>query len=143
MDDIEKLALPDKNIIPDDKLFTAILGEKMALWQKLLDEVNKKYAGSAGTWNYYNDGHQWLFKMVYKKKTLFWVAMHSDSFRVTYYFGDKAEPVLNASDLPSTVLENFKTAKRFGAIRAISTRVMNNDDLDLVLKLSEIKSRLK
>jgi hypothetical protein len=143
MEEIEKLILSDKNIVPDDKLLSSLLGERMTLWLKLLDEISVKYSNSSGNWNYYNDGHQWLFKMTFKKKTLFWAALHTDTFRVTFYFGNKAEPVLIESDLPPTIKENFKNAKRYGAIRAISIKVLNNEDMNLVLKLAEIKSKLK
>jgi hypothetical protein len=140
---MEKLILSDENVVPDDKLLATHLKDKMTLWLKLLSEVSRKFSNSSGSWNYYNDGKNWLFKMVQKKKTLFWAALHEDTFRVTFYFGDKAEPVLNDSDLPQSLKDNFKTAKRYGAIRAISMKIMNNEDLDIVFKLSEIKSRLK
>jgi len=143
MEEIEKLVLSDKNVPVDDNLLSTVLADKMPLWKKLINEISVRYKDSTGVWNYYNDGKQWLFKMVLKKKTLFWGAVHSDSFRITFYFGDKAEPVLDQSDLPQAVKDNFKTAKRYGAIRAISTRIMNNDDLDIVFTLAEIKSKLK
>jgi len=140
---MEKPILSDKNVVPDDKLLSSHLKGKMSLWLKLLSEVSAKFSNSSGSWNYYNDGKNWLFKMVQKKKTLFWAALFEDSFRVTFYFGDKAEPVLNESDIPQSIKENFKTSKRYGAIRAISMKIMNKDDLDIVFKLSEIKSKLK
>ncbi len=143
MEELAPLVLSDKDLVVDDKLLSSVLGDNMTLWSKLIDDITSGYSNSAGTWNYYNDGHQWLFKMVYKKKTFFWAAMHAGSFRITFYFGNKAEPVLMESDLPQSVKDNFLTAKRYGSIRAISTRVMNNDDLNLVLKLAEIKSKLK
>jgi len=143
MEEIEKLVLSDKNVQPDDNLISSFLTDKMPLWKKLISEISEKHTGSSGTWNYYNDGKQWLFKMVQKKKTLFWGALHPDSFRITFYFGDKAEPVLMESDIPHNTKENFKTAKRYGAIRAISVKIMNKDDLDIVFKLAEIKSKLK
>lgn len=143
MEEIEKLVLSDKNMQVDDNLLSSFLAEKMPLWKKLLSEIPVRYKESSGGWNYYKDGNQWLFKMVQKKKTLFWGAIHADSFRITFYFGDKAEPILNQSDLPQSVKDNFKTAKRYGAIRAISTKIMNNEDLDIVFTLAEIKSRLK
>ncbi len=143
MAETEKLMLPDKSTVVDDNLLASLLGDKMKLWLKLNAEITAKYAGSAGSWNYYNDGHQWLFKMVHKKKTLFWAAIYSDTFKVTLYFGDKAEPVILGSELPQKVKDDFMTGKRYGKIRAISTSVMNNDDLDLVILLTDIKSKLK
>jgi len=143
MEEIDKLVLSDKSVQVDDNVLSSVLKEKMPLWKKLLSEISVRYKESSGSWNYYKDGNQWLFKMVQKKKTLFWGALHSDSFRITFYFGDKAEPVLTQSNLPQTVKDDFKTAKRYGAIRAISTKIMNNDDLDIVFMLAEIKSKLK
>lgn len=143
MSEIEKLILSDKDVPVDDKLLSKVLADKMPLWKKLINEISVRYKDSSGGWNYYNDGKQWLFKMVMKKKTLFWGAIHPDTFRITFYFGDKAETVLNESDLPQSVKDDFKTAKRYGSIRAISTKIMNNDDLDIVFTLAEIKSKLK
>jgi len=140
---MDKLILSDKNVVPDDKLLSSHLKDKMSLWLKLMTHISGKYSNSSGSWNYYNDGKNWLFKMVQKKKTLFWAALHEDTFRVTFYFGDKAEASLNESDIPQTMKENFKTSKRYGAIRAISVKIMKNEDLDIVFKLSEIKSKIK
>jgi hypothetical protein len=143
MEEIEKLVLSDKSVQPDDNLLSSVLTDKMPLWKRLLNEISLRHVNSSGVWNYYNDGKQWLFKMVQKKKTLFWGAVHADSFRITFYFGDKAESVLNESDLPQSIKDNFKTAKRYGAIRAISMKIINNSDLDIVFKLAEIKSKIK
>jgi hypothetical protein len=115
----------------------------MSLWNRLNSEISVRYLNSSGEWNYYKDGKQWLYKMIQKKKTLFWAALHADAFRITFYFGDKAETVLNESDLPGVIKDNFKTAKRYGAIRPVSIKIINNEDLDIVLKLTEIKSKLK
>ena len=143
MDEIDKLVLSDRDAKPDVNLLSSLLGEKMNLWKRLNYEISIRHLNSSGEWNYYNDGKQWLYKMVQKKKTLFWAAVHADTFRITFYYGDKAETVLNESDLPQIIKDNFKTAKRYGAIRPISMKIMNNEDLDIVLKLTEIKSKLK
>jgi hypothetical protein len=143
MAEIEKPILTDENIYPDDKFLVTVLDDKMEFWVKLLEEIPARYPGAEGSWRYYKDGHNWLFKMDYKKKTLFWAAVFANTFNITFYFGDKAEPFLDASPLPQNVKDNFKTAKRYGAIRGISTRIMNNSDIDIVLNLSEIKSKMK
>jgi hypothetical protein len=143
MDEIEKLVLSDRDVKPDDNILSSFLGEKMGLWNRLNNEIPIRHLNSSGSWNYYNDGKQWLYKMVQKKKTLFWAAIYEDAFRITFYFGDKAETVINESDLPASIKDNFKTAKRYGAIRPVSLKVMNDEDLEIVFKLTEIKSKLK
>ena len=49
--------------------------------------------------------------MIRKKKTLFWIGILQDTFRITFYFGDKAEPLIENSDLPATMKEDFKNGK--------------------------------
>jgi hypothetical protein len=139
----EILLLEDKLVVPTDELIFSLIGEKKSYWQNIMDYMRVNYPESAGEWNYYNDGKRWLFKMVLKKKTVFWGAILTGTFRITFYFGDKAEPVIIASDLPVSIKEGFKTSKRFGATRAISIKMNEGDDLENVLKLIAIKVRMK
>jgi hypothetical protein len=141
MPEKDVLVLSDKNVIPDDKLIFSIIGNRKKQWQSIMNYVSANYKDSSGSWNYYNDGKQWLFKMVNKKKTLFWAAILDGTFRITFYFGDKAEPVILKSDLPEEVKEGFKTTKRYGKIRAISNRIEDIPDIATVFKLIDIKSR--
>jgi hypothetical protein len=143
MEDKEKPVLSDKNVIPDNNLLSGYLKDKMALWLLLDDQILKSYENATGTWNYYNDGKSWLYKMVFKKKTLFWGGLFDDTFRITFYFGDKAEPLIDASGLAQLIKDDFKTAKRYGAIRAISTKVTDKEDIDIILLLASIKVKLK
>jgi hypothetical protein len=66
-----------------------------------------------------------------------------DTFRVTFYFGDKAEPVIFTSDLPKSVKDDFLKGKHYGKIRGITTKVMNLADVDTITKLIDIKVKLK
>jgi hypothetical protein len=137
------LILSDKEVIPTEDYILSILGDKKEFWKSILKNATENYKDTTGTWNYYNDGKQWLFKMVQKKKTLFWGGIFKDTFRITFYFGNKAEPVIEASDLPESIKDGFKTGKRYGAIRAISIKVFEQSDVENVLKLIAIKSKLK
>jgi hypothetical protein len=143
MSDLIKLMLPDKEVIPTDDLILSIIGDKLLLWKKLLDFIDFNLTDVSGTWHYYNDGKQWLFKMVRKKKTIFWAAVQEDAFRITFYFGDKAEPLLGESNLPQKIKDNFKTSKRYGAIRAISVRLINESDIEVIKELISVKLKIK
>lgn len=143
MSEIEKLILSDKQTIPTDKLISSLLGKKWKLWQEIIKFAVGNYKDISYSWNYYNDGKRWLFKLVQKKKTIFWGALYEDTFRITFYFGDKAEPSILASDLPESVKHKFMTGKRYGKIRAISTKVFKSSDVKVVKMLIDIKSKLK
>ena len=139
----EKLALSDKQIIPTEEYIFSIIGQKKILWQAIMQYLADNHKDASGTWNYYNDGKQWLFKMVRKKKTIFWAAILENTFRITFYFGDKAEPMIVNHDLPQTVKDNFLTGKRYGKIRAISLRMNDLSDVEIVKKVIQIKIKMK
>lgn len=138
---MEPLVLTDKSVTPTDNIIFSIIGENRVHWQKLFACLQEKYSDATGQWNYYNDGKNWLFKMVRKKKTLFWIGILEDTFRITFYFGDKAEPLVVNSDLPVAMIEGFKIGKRYGKIRAISVKVQDKEDIDNAIKLVDLKAK--
>jgi hypothetical protein len=139
----DTLVLGDKEIIPTNEYIISLLGEKKILWQTIMSYISDNYKDMTGSWNYYNDGKQWLFKMVWKRKTIFWSGILKDTFRITFYFGDKAEPLIFESDLPQSIKEDFKTTKRYGKIRAISLMIFNLSDIETVKKLVSLKLKIK
>ncbi len=143
MAEIEPLVLNDKNVFPSEDILYSVIGDKKSVWQNIMTYVKDNYKDSAGEWRYYNDGKQWLFKMQQKKKTLFWIGVQKDTFRITFYFGDKAGPVIAGSDLPEKLKDDFREGKRYGNIRAITIKVTGPSDLDNICKLIDIKAKLK
>lgn len=143
MSEILNPRLKDPAIIPTDEIISSMVGKKMELWKAILKHSADNYKDVSGDWHFYKDGKQWLFKFVQKKKTLFWASIFDDSFRITFYFGDKAEPAILKSDLPANLIEGFKTAKRFGSIRPVSIVISEQSDVDNVYKLINLKSKIK
>jgi hypothetical protein len=143
MTEEEILKLTDKNVIPDNDCIFSIIGEKKTLWLALMAWLSENYKESTGGWIFYNDGKQWLFKMVYKKKTLFWISLLKYTFKVTFYFGDKAEPLIESSDLNTKIKEDFKTGPRYGKIRGITIKMMDVEDFESVKILAGIKMKMK
>ena len=143
MSENEKPVLGDKNIFPSDDYIQSIIGDKIVMWKKLSGYVKDNYKDITEEWRYYNDGKQWLFKMQQKKKTIFWASVLKDTFRITFYFGNKAEQAIEAISLPQKIKDGFRDARRFGALRPITTIVNGNEDLDNILKLIDVKVKLK
>jgi len=139
----EEMILSDRTVMPTDDYIFSILGEKKILWQDIISYATDNFKDISGVWNYYNDGKQWLFKLTQKKKTIFWGAMLKDTFRITFYFGDKVEPLLENSDLPLKIKDDFKTSKRYGKIRPVSLKIFSEPDAESVKKLIAIKIKLK
>jgi len=143
MSDTENILFKDKNVRPDEESVFSNIGDKKEFWIDFMNHLRDNYKDSEGQWNYYNDGKRWIYKHVYKKKTLFWLTVFPGTFNVTCYFGDKAEPAIEASALSQDIKDNFRTGPRYGKIRGISIPVTDNDDLIQIKELISIKSKLK
>ena len=140
---MEPLVLTDKSVFPHDDLVFSYLGQNSIYWQKLLDAVRARYPDVREVWNYYNDGKRWLLRTMRKKKTICWIGVFDGGFRITFYFGDKAESIIEGSDLPEILKDEFRNGKRFGKIRAISIRVEGPDDIAHAIRLTELKEKIK
>jgi hypothetical protein len=143
MSDSANPLLTDKQTYPTDDLIFSIIGDNKIHWQSIMTYMSQNYKDSLGPWNFYNDGKRWLFKMVHKKKTVFWAGILTDAFRITFYLGNKAETIIENSELPEIIKEEFKTAKKYGLIRPVSFIIKDQTDVDNVLKMIDIKSKLK
>lgn len=140
----EAYAFPDRETPPTDELLVARLGGRKQLWDDLLSSLQQSHKEISWSWNYYNDGHQWLFKLVQKKKTILWGAvLTTGDFRITFYFGDKAGAEIESSNLPQKMKDAFRGGRRYGKIRAITSLVRTRQDLENVLKVAALKVRLK
>jgi len=139
----DDMVLGDRSIFPTEELIFSTIGDKTILWQKIMSYAHENYEDVAEEWRYYNDGNQWLFKLTRKKKTIFWLGLLRDTFRITFYFGDKAEPLIRSGDLPVEVKDNFMKAHRFGTLRPITMRISGTADAEIICKLIDIKLKLK
>jgi hypothetical protein len=140
---MEPLVLTDKSVYPDDALIFSIIGSNSVYWKKLLSSIRESYPASEEVWRYYNDGKNWLFRVILKKKTLFWIGVLKDTFRITFYFGDKADAAIEKSSLPEEIKAAFSNGKRYGKIRAITIKVKSLQDIDHALVVAGIKVAMK
>ena len=140
---MEPIALTDPTITPDNELVFSMIGEKRVYWQQIMEHLYLNHKDISEVWRFYKDGKSWLFRTLKKKNTIFWVAVLKDTFRVGFYFGDKAEPMIMQSDLPESIKDDFKIAKRYNTIRAISVTISDSSDVDHVIKLIELKLKIR
>ena len=140
---MEPIALTDPNITPNKELVFSMIGDKRFYWMSIMEHLYQHHKDISEVWRFYNDGKSWLFRTLKKKNTIFWVAVLKDTFRVGFYFGDKAEPMILQSDLPESIKDDFKIAKRYNTIRAISVTMNDAADVDTVIKLIELKLKIK
>ena len=143
MSNKEIFILSDPMVEPSPEFLKEVLKEKYAWWTEIRDHVTGHYPHITEVWKYYNDGKQWLYRLMQKKNTIFWLAVMADSYRITFYFPKKAEALITASDLPEEMKADFLTARSSGQIRPISLKMERASDVERVKQLVALKLTIK
>jgi hypothetical protein len=140
---MEKPCLNDKNEYPDDEVLERYLGEGKTAWDTFIDFISEKYPLFTGEWRYYNDGKNWLYKITKKTKTVCWVSVYHQKFKTTFYFPDRAEPLITESQLKKDTVDRFVRGKHYGKTRGISVEIQKPSDLREAEILIQIKEQIK
>jgi hypothetical protein len=140
---MESIVLTDKTTKPNDDIVFSIIGNKFVLWKKIMKYLYANYSDVSEEWKFYNDGKRWLFRSLRKGKTIFWIGVLKKTFRISFWFGDKAEPLIDQSDLPENIKSDFRNAKKYNKIRSLSITMPNSKDVNNVIKLVEMKLTIK
>lgn len=137
------LVLTDKDQFPTDEVIFSHIGKTKTHWESLFKHIHSDHPDFKEEWRYYNDGKSWLMKVTQKKKTVFWATVVSKMFRITFYFGDKAEPAILSSALSDEIKKDFMEGKRYGKIRGITLQMNNKKNVGFAGELIVIKLEAK
>lgn len=136
------IVLKDQSVHPTDDIVFNCIGNKKPLWELLHARLKTEHGDMVCDWRYYNDGKSWLYRGLKKEKIIFWVAVFQDAFNVTFYLSKKAEELIEKSDLPLKMKQDFEGTKD-QKFRSIPVMVSDETDIDAILKLIKIKLKVK
>ena len=118
-----------------------ILKEKKQLWFDLKDYLIKKYINITEEWKYYGKSSGWTLLFKYKKRTILYLFPAEGFFIVLFVFGEKATAAAKQYSLPKIILKAIRDAKPYVEGRSFRVEVKNEEDLENVKKLVEIKMK--
>jgi len=133
----------DPSIQPDEQRICSVIGDKQVYWKELMQDLSETYPDVSLEWKYYRDAKSWLLPVAVKKKNLCWITIAEGTFRVSFWFGNKAGGFVENSDLPESIKEEYRKAKQNKMGRGILIPVKGPTDVKKVMKLLEFKSTLK
>ena len=140
---MEQPILSDNNQFPTEDIIYSHIGKSKILWKSLFEFIHTEHPDLKEEWRYYNDGKSWLLKVTKKSKTIFWLSVIKNAFRITFYFTDKAEEIINNSSISDEFKEQFKNGKRYNKIRGITVVFKNKKDIENAKSLISIKLSIK
>ena len=130
----------DPAIVPDDAMIGKILGNYHPFWIDLFKRISLDYPDISGSWKYYKDVRSWLLRMMMKSKTIFWLSLEDDTFRVTFYFNAKNEHVVSGSSaLPAEFKKLFRESSIGKKYKAMTVVVNKSGDIDAIMTLIGLK----
>ncbi|MFA7418165.1 MAG: DUF3788 family protein [Melioribacteraceae bacterium] len=137
------LVLKDKEIYPTEEVIFSHIGKTQTYWEALFDHIHANHPDFKEEWRYYNDGKSWLMKITHKANTIFWLSVIPKAFRITFYFGDKAEPAILNSAIPDELKKDFMEGKRYGKIRGLTLVMKNKNNIESAKELITVKLNTK
>ena len=135
--------LSDKTQFPTDEIISLHLGKMKDIWDSFFGYLHVNHPDITSEWRYYNDGKSWLMKNMRKKKNVFWLGVIKGTFRITFYFTDRATKAIADSTIPAEMKKQFKDGKHYGKIRGLTVLFKNKKDIETAKALIAIKLSTK
>jgi hypothetical protein len=132
-----------KDQFPTEEIIFSHIGRTKTHWKSVFEYIHSNHPDISEEWKYYNDGKSWLMKVRRKSKTIFWLSVIKNAFRITFYFGDKAGPAIMKSKIPAELKNQFKKGKKYGKIRGLTMIMKNKQNVEAVKELISIKINLR
>ena len=138
-----ELVLVDPSEYPTDEILFSHLGRTKTYWTSIFNFIDTNYPEFNREWRYYRDGKSWLLKVTRKKKTICWVSVIRKSFRMTFYFVDRAEKTIKESNISEDLKTKFIEGKNYGKIRGLTIIFKNKKDVEYAKTLIGLKLKIK
>lgn len=140
---MDKPLLNDKNIPVTDEVLKEALGDSYRAYSRMLELITGEEYGLMPEWRYYNDGKAWLCKMVFKKKTVFWLSVWDGHFKAAFYFVERHLPGIYDLDIDGSIKEELKDAKSFGTLYPVIMIIRKPEQITDLLTIIRYKKGLK
>lgn len=131
----------DKSDKPNDSALLTVLGETKRLWDHLKIHVIDTYPPITEEWKHYGKNSGWTMKLLRKKRNLFFSYPGEGMFTVVFIFGDRAVEAIEKSSIPTQLIEELKSARKYAEGRGLSLPVNTSEDLETVKQLIAIKTQ--
>lgn len=140
---METILLRDQQIPPTAEVLSESLGTVYSVYEALLKAITSADFNLVVEWNYYKDGKAWLCKVSFKKKTIFWLSVWDNHFKVSFYFTEKTKGEIETLDISDQIKKDFGQSKSIGKLIPLTLMIENEEQLPDLLKIVACKKRLK
>lgn len=135
--------LRDEEIIPTETVLEEALGKDVFAVYTKLNEIIRTEFQIEPEWRYYKDGKSWLYKAVYKKKTIFWLSIWGKFIKISLLFTEKTRGGIYDLEISNEIKESFKNAHAIGKLIPLLLDIDKEQQLADLIQIIKYKKTLK
>lgn len=136
---MDKSIFTDKKLVPTETDLVDSLGESHDRWKTIKEYVYLKYPAAVEEWNYPGEKYGWSFRIKDKKRAIIYLLPREKSFMVAFVFGQKATDTIMNSHVSPAIKSELDAARAYAEGRGIRIDIVNDEILDDVKELIDIK----
>ena len=139
-----QILLRDSEIFPTDEVLRNTLVDSVhEVLESFIHTITSDEYGLIPEWKFYNDGKAWLCKVVYKKKTVFWLSIWEGYFQIGFFFTEKHLEAIAVLDIDEKIKEDFCLMKPVGKLLPMIFKIVRNEQIKDLLIVVRFKKNLK
>ena len=131
--------LKDPDVFPSVEMLGKVLDKKYPVIREFINTVESEEINLTPNWRCYKDGKAWFCKITLKKKTVVWLSVWSDCFKVAFYFTEKSGGGIPGLRIDDSIKEFYLDHKPIGKLKPIVVEVRMKSQLVDINTLIEYK----
>lgn len=140
---MESAVLSDPLVFPGKEVLSKALGPAYPVYEELLNILSHPPYTFLLEWRYYRDGKAWLGKVIYRKKTVFWLSVWKGFFKTSFFFTEKHAERIMDLDIDHKVIEEFQKTKASGRLIPLVIPVDKTGQIAEILRVVDYKMKIK
>jgi hypothetical protein len=121
--------LKDPDIFPTAEVLEKVLGKIYPVFREFVSTSESEEFNLKPEWRYYQDGKAWLCKITFRKKTVVWLSVWSDCFKLGFYFTEKSGGEIPRLKIDDSLKEFYLNHKPIGKLKPIVVEVRRKSQL--------------
>jgi Protein of unknown function (DUF3788) len=131
--------LKDPDILPTKEVLEKVLGNEYLVFREFMNTAESEELKLKPEWRYYKDGKAWLCKITFRKKTVVWLSVWSDCFKLGLYFTEKSGKGIPELKIDDSIKEFYLNHKPIGKLKPIVVEVRSKSQLVDIITLIKYK----
>lgn len=129
----------DRSQRPEEAALRAALGAAGELWDELRELTTSHWPPITEEWAFSSQKAGWSVRLRRGERVLLYLIPQEGQFLVGIVLGDRAVQAARQADLPTAVLDEINSARRYAEGTGFRLPVKTREDLEAVQRLAEIK----